>query len=143
MLLFTFVGPPTAVLPTFDDPYLLHLRSCAVVYMWLLLGYACFVVTLSVFTINSAPLRVAEDLFLLGLTAFACYLLVLDRGFYKRGQFLVLSQGKAAKSCRSLFPTSLLAEVGCQDDVVGCYKHSEGAFRLGYEPRSWVKPVVT
>ena len=80
------------------------LRLLASVYTWILLGYACFVVVLSAFTISIVPLRIAEDMFLLCFAAFACYLLVLDRGIYQPEQFLVALPGKAPQSCASLFP---------------------------------------
>ena len=57
--------------------------------MLLLLGYTCFVVSFSVFTINWMTLRVAEDLFLLCFAAFVTYLIVLDKLVPREGQFLV------------------------------------------------------
>ena len=98
MLIFTFVGPPT--LPGDKPPECdvltleMKLRLLANVYTWILLGYACFVVVLSAFTIGLVPFRIAEDLFLLGFAAFACYLMVLDRRIYKPEQFLVALPGK-------------------------------------------------
>ena len=97
MLIFSFVGPPTFV--NFDsdcnfDDVEAELQQLAIVYTWILLGYACFVVVLSAFTIGLVPFRIAEDLFLLGFAAFACYLMVLDRRIYKPEQFLVVLPGK-------------------------------------------------
>ena len=61
------------------------MNELAVRYVEIVLGYTCFVVLLSVFTINFAPLRIAEDLFLLALAGFACYTLVIDTRYYKEG----------------------------------------------------------
>ena len=122
---------------------MLKLNACANVYMWLLLGYTCYVVLLSVAAINVVPLRVAEDVFLLALAAFAAYQLVLDRGFYQRGHFLVVDQWGDVKSCKSHFPSSMLLEGGCRDIVEACHDHTEDAFRLGEEPWSWVGGTLT
>ena len=54
------------------------MTNAAFVYVCMVVGYAGFVVVLSAFTVNVAPLRVAEDVFLLGLVVFACYTVVLD-----------------------------------------------------------------
>ena len=130
VLIFSFVGPPTFV--NFDsdcnfDDVEAKLQQLAIVYTWILLGYACFVVTWSAFTISLVPLRIAEDLFLLSFAAFACYLLVLDRGIYKPEQFLVALPGKAPQSCASLFPRNKFLEGKCRDDVEQCVMRRQGA----------------
>ena len=71
-------------------------------------------VVLSAFTISIAPLRIAEDMFLLCFAAFACYLLVLDSGIYKPDQFLVALPGKAPQSCASLFSRDVQVEQVCR-----------------------------
>ena len=67
------------------DPYAQYLSMWARAYVFLLLGYTCYVLLLSPFTINFAPLRVAEDVLLIGLAALTCYTLLLDYKFYKEG----------------------------------------------------------
>ena len=74
-------------------------------------------VVLSAFAISFVPLRIAEDMFLLSFAAFACYLLLLDSGIYKSGQFLVALPGKAPQSCASLFPRDVFMEELCRADV--------------------------
>ena len=61
------------------------MTNVAFVYVCMVVGYASFVVVLSVFTVNVVPLRVAEDVYLLGLVVFACYTVVLDHQYYKEG----------------------------------------------------------
>ena len=97
VLVNPFLGLPTAIAATvvfdYDDyrsflnyePTAQWMRTIALVYTCYMLAYVGFVMTLSAFSMNIAPLRVAEDLWLLGLTVFACYTLVLDRRFYKAG----------------------------------------------------------
>ena len=51
----------------------------------MVVAYSSLVIVLSVFIINSAPLRLLEDMFLLGLAAFACYTIYLDHKYYKEG----------------------------------------------------------
>ena len=69
----------------------------------LLLGYTCYVLVLSPFTINFTPLRVAEDVVLAVLAALTCFTLQLDYKFYKEGQFLMIGDDGHAKSCKSRF----------------------------------------
>ena len=101
MLVNTFLGPPSSlaldpadtyvydekgyVVSYNPDPYMQHLNVWARAHALLLLGYTCYVLLLSPFTINFAPLRVAEDGFLIGLAALTCYTLLLDYKFYKEG----------------------------------------------------------
>ena len=61
------------------------MTTIAYIYVGLVVAYSFCVLLLSVFIINVAPLRVAEDLVLLCLIVFACYTLVLDNRFYKEG----------------------------------------------------------
>ena len=63
------------------------MTNVAFVYVCMVVGYAGFVVVLSVFTVNVVPLRVAEDVYLLCLVTVACYTVVLDHHYYKEGQF--------------------------------------------------------
>ena len=59
--------------------------TIAYVYACMVVAYAAYVVLLSVLTINIVPLRMTEDVFLLGLTVFACYTVVLDASYEKEG----------------------------------------------------------
>ena len=97
----TFLGPPSSLALDPDDtyvydengylvdynldPYAQYLNAWARMYAFLLFGYTSYVLLLSPFTINFAPLRVAEDGFLIGLAALTCYTLLLDYKFYKEG----------------------------------------------------------
>ena len=101
LLVNTFLGPPSSLAldpndtHVYDengyvvgfnaDPYAQYLSMWARVYALLLLGYTCYVLLLSPFTINFAPLRVAEDVFLVALASLTCYTLLLDYKFYKEG----------------------------------------------------------
>ena len=101
-------------------PFAEWMNHIAFVYTCMVLAYVGFVVTLSMFSINLAPLRVAEDVWLLGLVVFACYTMVLDHTFYKEGEYLLVDGAGTAKSCKSRFLDYFPLDNLCRDMVASC-----------------------
>ena len=89
-------------------------------YMCMVLPYIGFVVMLSALAMNFAPLRVAEDVWLLGLVVFACYTMFLDHTFYKEGEYLLVDGAGTAKSCKSRFLDYFPLDNLCRDMVASC-----------------------
>ena len=112
------------------------MTNVAFVYVCMVVGYASFEVVLSVFTVNVVPLRVAEDVYLLGLVVFACYTVVLDHQYYKEGQFLLVDGAGAAKSCKSRFLDYFPLDHLCRDVVAACSEHATDTFRYGEDASS-------
>ena len=147
VLVNPFLGPPSdhaldADDPDNRDPLSLYMKTCALVYAWLVFGYTCYVLLLSPFAISFAPLRVAEDVFLVALAFFACYTLVLDDVYYKEGQYLLIYDHGDVKSCKSRFLQFFPIDEWCRDVVATCHEHADKMFRLGDEPRVLVGKIT-
>ena len=139
-------------------PFAEWMNHIAFVYTCMVLAYVGFVVTLSMFSINLAPLRVAEDVWLLGLVAFACYTVVLDHAFYKEGQYLLVTPSSlttvpwitllvgdvsAAKSCKSRFLDYHPLDDLCRTVVASCSEHAPDTFSYGEQPTHLLGRLLT
>ena len=124
-------------------PLMHRMNAIALVYMCIVLAYVSFVVTLSTFSMNLAPLRVAEDVWLLGLVAFACYTMVLDHRFYKEGEYLLVDNAGSAKSCKSRFLDYFPLDDLCRNVVAFCSEAAPENFRYGEEPASLLGRLLT
>lgn len=166
VLVNSFLGPPSASMLSDDDPVyfddngdyvydddgnpmvnldpLVRRRTrIALVYVYILMAYVGFVVTVSMFSMSCAPLRVAEDVWLLGLAAFACYTVYLDHTYYKEGQYLLVDHVGAARSCKSRFLDYFPLDDLCRTVVATCAEHAPDTMRMGEEPPTWVGRLVT
>ena len=118
------------------------MTEMAFAYVCIVLAYSGIVMVLSVFIINSAPFRLAEDVCLLGLAVFACYAIYLDNSFYKEGQFLLVDSALKS-SCKSRFLSYFPLDELCRDVVTACSEHAPDVFQYGEEPASKLGRLLT
>ena len=133
VLVNSFMGPPSA---TAQGPLANQMTTIAYVYVAMMVGYASFVLLLSVFTVNVAALRVVEDAALLSLLGLACYTVVLDHTYNKEGQFLLVDDRGSVESCKSRFLSYFPLDHLCRAVVAACHDHAPDTFRFGEEPSS-------
>lgn len=86
-----------------DNGFIDKAVEFAMMYLWLLMGYMCFVVVFLVFAINLELLQVADDVFLVRFATFTCFLTFVNSQVFTPGKPLVKLPDSVLRSCLLLF----------------------------------------